>query len=85
MHRKTFEPETHIGGFCSVKNGPGIDNALAFTTYISSETNSYYYLTDHLDSVLAIHLHYVLPTKLKRESVSKLIMYEWARILSLRS
>ena len=34
--------------------GPGIDNALAMTTDSSSETNSYYYLTDHLGSVLAI-------------------------------
>ena len=37
-----------------VNAGPGIDNALALTTYGSSETNSYYYLTDHLSSVLAI-------------------------------
>jgi len=34
--------------------GPGIDNALAFTTYEFGETNSYYYLTDHLGSVFAI-------------------------------
>ena len=34
--------------------GPGIDNLLAMTTYSDTETNHYYYLTDHLGSVLAI-------------------------------
>ena len=34
--------------------GPGIDNLLAMTTFSDTETNHYYYLTDHLGSVLAI-------------------------------
>jgi RHS repeat-associated protein len=34
--------------------GPGIDNLLAMTTYSATETNTYYYLTDHLGSVIAI-------------------------------
>ena len=34
--------------------GPGIDNILAMTVHEASETNTYYYLTDHLGSVLAI-------------------------------
>ena len=35
-------------------HGPGIDNVLSITTYSSVETNSFYYLTDHLGSVIAI-------------------------------
>ena len=34
--------------------GPGVDNILAMTVHGASETNTYYYLTDHLGSVLAI-------------------------------
>jgi RHS repeat-associated protein len=34
--------------------GPGTDNLLAMTTYTSSETNAYFFLTDHQGSVHAI-------------------------------
>jgi RHS repeat-associated protein len=34
--------------------GPGIDNGLAMTAIGASETDIYYYLTDHLGSVVAI-------------------------------
>ena len=34
--------------------GPGIDNPLAMTVHGVSTTNTYYYLTDHLGSVIAI-------------------------------
>lgn len=34
--------------------GPGIDNILAMTVYTASETNAYYFLTDHQGSVHAV-------------------------------
>lgn len=34
--------------------GPGIDNLLAITTYSATETNTYYPLTDHLNTVHAL-------------------------------
>jgi RHS repeat-associated protein len=38
----------------SYVHGPGVDNLLAMTVHGETQTNTYYYLTDHLGSVLAI-------------------------------
>jgi len=46
--------QVHNAATGNVKNGPGIDNLLAFTTYSASGTNTYYALTDHLGTVHAL-------------------------------
>jgi len=76
---------------------PGYDNIISMTTYGDSETNTYFYIQNHNNSVVALvdeagdvaesyeYGAYVLPTTLKRYRTARLNVYGKGRISTLWS